>query len=371
MPLTRRALLAAAGQAAVAWPAFGQSGGARPGLPLRRIAKMRGLVYGSSIDAWRFAQDRPYEALSARECGLFACTRAHWDQLEPSQGQFRYAAVDEDYAWAAGHGMEFLTQGLVWHERVPAWFAALDGRDAAVRAVRDFATKACRHFAGRVYAWIVVNESIWPNDGRADGLRNSVFIQKIGPDYIDLTFRAAREGDPKARLVYNDFDLELDIDFHEVRRKALLRLLDDLKKRGTPVDVIGLQSHLRTSLFPRHFNERVFNAFLDQLAARGFEIQISELDVIDQGAPADIAERDAEIADIYSRYLNAALAHPAVKSVVTWGLTDRYTWIGNEFSPQTRRADGLPTRPLPFDADLRPKPAYFAIAKALAAAPVR
>lgn len=369
--LTRRTLLATAGQAVVAATAFGQTGGDAAVVPLRQLAKARGLIYGAAILPQVFPKDRAYEALAARECGLFACSRAHWDEIAPTPDKALYAPIDLDFAWAFGKHMEFLAQGLVWHERPAPWFKDLPDRAAAIKAVKDFSIKTCQHFAGRVYAWIVVNEAIQANDGRPDGLRNSIFMQKIGPDYIDLTFQAAREGDPKAKLVYNDYDLELDIDFQEDRRKSLLLLLDGFKKRNTPVDIIGLQSHLRASLFPRHFNERVLSRLLDEIASRGYEIQLSELDVIDKGAPSDIARRDADVATIYRRFLDVALAHKAVKSVVTWGITDRYTWVGADQYADTRRTDGLPPRPLPFDADYKPKPAYTAMAQAFTAAPPR
>jgi len=100
-------------------------------------------------------------------------------------------------------------------------------------------------------------------------------------------------------------------------------------------------------------------------------IVITELDVLDKGAVSDFSERDRLVADVYSRFLNAALAEPAVCALVTWGLSDRYTWLTPAFSSNFARADGLPTRPLPFDVDFRPKPAFFAILNALKNAPER
>jgi endo-1,4-beta-xylanase len=364
--LTRRSLLVGATQAAAASAAWGQSG-AIGGLPLRRIAAMRGLLYGANIRAKTFTGDREYERVAARECGLFACSRAHWDDVSPAPGKVEYAEIDEDYAWAAGHLMEFRAHCLVWHTRVPDWFGRLDGRAAAVKALTEHVTETCRHFAGRVYAWDVVNEAIKPPDGRPDGLRNSVFIEKIGPEFLDIAFHVAHEGDPKTLLVYNEYDIELALDYHQARRQALLALLDGFKKRGTPIDAIGFQSHLRARLMP-HFDDRVFSAFLDELAAHGLKVLISEMDVDDIGAPSGIAGRDAEVAAAYRRYLDVALSHQAVKAVITWGSTDRYVAIQD---PKDPRPDGLPQRPLLFDADYRPKLAYFAVAEALAATPVR
>jgi endo-1,4-beta-xylanase len=245
----------------------------------------------------------------------------------------------------------------------------LEDRADAVRAVHDHIARVCGHFAGRVQSWDVVNEAINLKHGRPDGLRRTVFLDLIGPEYLDIAFRAARQADPKAALVYNDFDFELGISWEADRRRVLLGLLDGFKKRGVPIDAVGLQSHLRTDTFDR-FDEKVFADFLRELADRGLAILLSELDVSDRNAPADIARRDRLVASVYRRYLDVALANRAVTAVISWGLTDADRWVNSGTNPE-RRADGLPARPLPFDADYVPAPAYVAIAEALAAAPKR
>jgi endo-1,4-beta-xylanase len=164
--------------------------------------------------------------------------------------------------------------------------------------------------------------------------------------------------------------VELDLPWHRQKRKALFELLDGFRKRNVPIDMVGLQGHLETEKMP-NFNEKVFEGVLRELTDRGLEIMITELDVIDRGSPADIKRRDAEVAAAYRRYLDVALANPSVKAVITWGLSDRDSWITNGQYKQTVRADGLKPRPLPFDADYVPKPAYAAIAEALNAAPPR
>ena len=89
--------------------------------------------------------------------------------------------------------------------------------------------------------------------------------------------------------------------------------------------------------------------------------------MLDDGLPADEGPRDAAVADVYRRYLDVALSHRAVKAVMTFGLTDRYTWLQEDMP----REDGAARRPLPFDENLRPKPAYRALSRSLAAAPRR
>ena len=106
------------------------------------------------------------------------------------------------------------------------------------------------------------------------------------------------------------------------------------------------------------------------MAARGVEIMITELDVIDRAAPGGIAKRDAAVAATYKRFLDVALAEKAVKTVVVWGLCDRNSWI-DWMNPRTKRADGLHPRPLLFDEEYRPKPVYTTVAEVLAGAPRR
>jgi endo-1,4-beta-xylanase len=110
-----------------------------------------------------------------------------------------------------------------------------------------------------------------------------------------------------------------------------------------------------------------YEAFLGALARRGMKIFVTELDVQDVTLPADAAARDQAVADVYSRFLSASLRQPALEGIVTWGLADCFTWIAG-YRP---RPDGLPVRPLPFDASCQPKAAYYAIAQSLQAAPLR
>jgi endo-1,4-beta-xylanase len=198
-----------------------------------------------------------------------------------------------------------------------------------------------------------------------------VFLEALGPGYLDLAYRLARKTDPKARLVVNEYDIELDTPEHETRRTALINLLQRMQKAGTPVDAVGVQAHLDAVGGPPFSAERL-RRFLAEIAALGLTIEITELDVTDERAPADTARRDQLVADTYRRFLDAALDEPAVNLVVTWGLSDRHSWIVRRETNQIKwRGDGLPSRPLPFDTDLQPKPAFAAIAAAFAAAPTR
>jgi endo-1,4-beta-xylanase len=365
--ISRRELLAAAASGALCSPALAALP-LEPTPGLGKVAAERGLLYGSYIDPWELKQEADYEAVCAHECALMVTARMDWDHLQPSPGPHDFSGVDADYQWASANQMQFRGHTLVYGERAPKWYADLPNRDAAVKAVESHITETCRHFAGRMQSWDVVNEAILIGSGRADNLRPHVFLDKIGPDYLDIAYHTARAGDPKALLVYNEFGVEMEKSDQLEKRRVLFELIDGFKKRGTPIDAVGLQSHLIYEDM-QHFDEKAFSRFLDEIAARGLQIMLTELDCVDNGAPSDIAARDAAIASIYRRYLDVALAKQAVKTVITWGVSDRMSWIISVGDPRTKRPDGLRPRPLPFDTEDRPKPVYWAMIDALRRAP--
>jgi endo-1,4-beta-xylanase len=367
---TRRDVLRAAAHGALWSPALaGLARATTPIEPLRQLAAERGILFGTYIHAGYLGHSEAYEAMVVREAALIVSSALHWDEIAPAPDRTDFAEIDKVESWAQSHQLGLRGHALLWWRAAPRWFADLPSRDMAVKAVEGHIAAMCRHFGGRLQSWDVVNEAIKVNDGRADRLRRCVFIDKIGPDYVDIAFRAARANDPKTPLVYNEFDLELDIPEQAEKRRALLDMIDGFKKRGTPIDAVGLQSHLSTEGMA-HFDEKIFSGFLHDLADRGLKILLTENDVVDRSAPSDIIERDEAVAAAYRRYLDVALANPAVKTLVNWGLTDRDSWIDTK-NPETRRKDGQPPRPLPFDDAFRPKPAYFAVADALAHAPLR
>jgi len=303
-----------------------------------------------------------YSELFAEHCRLLA-PNLSWAHVSKAPGQYDFSSEQGTLDFAQSYSMMLTGAHLLWHEQTPAWFEQASDRAAAERMASDHIRAMSARFAGRVYSWNVVNEAIHPGDGRADGLRNSPLLSKLGNDHIEFAFRTARQFDEKSLLVYNDYDLELDNTEQESRRRALLGLLDRLLAARAPINAVGLQSHLK--LKSCCFRQDVYRNFLREIEARGLKIMITELDVLDDGAPSNIAERDRAVAEAYKRLLEVALDSQALISVVTWGLSDRYTWLTARHSPSFARADGLPGRPLPFDSDYAPKPAYWTLIRAL------
>jgi endo-1,4-beta-xylanase len=347
---------------------------------LEELASAKGLDYGSMV-TWKswgphdnddaINRHDAFSELVRRECGIItSAMEIFWRLNSSSPGEMKLDDADSLVNWAQQHGKKVRGHNLLWHGQTPDWYKSISDKAYGEKMLVEHVAGMCGHFAGRMHSWDVVNEIFDPRSDRPDGLRNNAFLKLLGPDYVDLAFSTARQADPKALLTLNEYDFEYKLDFNEEKRQNLLKLLDGMKQRGTPIDAIGIQSHLSTKRRDA-FDQDVFAAFLKELSDRGLTILVTELDVVDTTAPSDIAARDAEVASIYKEYLDVVLANPATKAVVTWGLVDSDSWIAHFDLDEFHRDDGLQPRPLPFDNDLKPKPAYFAIADAFRAAPAR
>jgi endo-1,4-beta-xylanase len=340
---------------------------------LRKLAAEKGLIYGTTIAAAQITGDGPFVDLVRQEAGLVVAeNEMKWQVMN------RGAPVDDDYGpadtianFAAVNSLVLRGHNLLWYYRTPDWFFELPDQSSQERAVIDHIRQLAGRYRGRIHSWDVVNEPIEPKDGRPDGLRTAVFLETLGPEYLDLAYHTAKEVDPNARLVVNEYDVELDAPEQEARRTALLHLLERMRRSGTPVDAVGIQAHLTAAGGPP-FSGPLLRRFLAEIGDLGLTIQLTELDVTDEHAPADVTVRDILVADTYRRFLDVALDEPAVKMVVTWGLSDRHSWIVRRETYQAKwRTDNATSRPLPFDADLEAKPAFDAIAGAFAHAPQR
>ena len=126
-----------------------------------------------------------------------------------------------------------------------------------------------------------MNEAIDVKSGRADGLRDSPWLQLAGPGYIELAFRTARQADATALLTYNDYGIELDTPEQIDKRGQVMMLVRRLKARGAPIDAVGVQSHLAAGDAPGAGLQH----FVRELREMGLQVFITELDVNDRNWP--------------------------------------------------------------------------------------
>jgi endo-1,4-beta-xylanase len=380
---TRRVLLqrAAAGVAAGtvlsgAGPALAEAAVGRHRTPLWRVAQRRGIVYGGSISTWMYADDPAYAHLFGREVAmLWPEDDFLWYHLRPSPTSgLDFTYPDMIVEFAERHGQLVIgAPGLVWDEGFGDGWTDDDlwgmSRTRASHVLFSTVRAMVRRYRGRVVAWIVCNEVTSP-EGK-NGLRTDVpWYNTIGPWYVAEAFRQAHEQDPDALLILNEFGFDTINQYGDrpvPRQRATLKVLDHLLAHDVPVHALGIQAHLLATDFAERFHARQFRHFLREVAHRGLKILITEMDVLDDGLPPAIRPRDRGVAEVYRRYLNTVLEEEAVISVIQYGLSDRWT----EENDDNPRPDGVSRRPCPFDDNLRPKPAYYAIKEALAHAPHR
>ena len=340
-------------------------------VPLRLLASRRGIRFGTEIVSAEIDADPAYRSLIARECAsVTPGLEAKWNAVEPAPGRFRYAPLDTVVDFAAAHGMAVRMHTLVWGPAMPPWLDATlrhGTRAKAEAALARHVAAVVGRYRGRVRCWDVCNELSDPLWHRGpEGLTMTPWRRALGPAVVPLAFALTRQADPDAILFVNEDGLEWQGARFDEKRLTYLRLLEAWLRQGVPIGGFGLQTHLGTSYA---FDPRAYRRFLADLASLGLVIDLTELDVRDRDLPADPAARDRAAADLVRRVLDVALDERAVAAVTTWGLADRYTYENTDRA--FARDDGLPSRPLPFDADLRAKPMRDAIARAFAGAPDR
>ncbi|MEO7687964.1 MAG: endo-1,4-beta-xylanase [Sphingomonas sp.] len=348
---------------------------------LNAAATAKGMRFGSAYawsaagaDAGSFANPS-YAALLEAECGvLVAENELKWQFIRPGPTSFDFTRFDAMLAWAESKSLAVRGHNLLWHQPkwMPAWeesynFGASPATEAA-RLLSEHVRTVTTRYGTRIKSYDVVNEAVNPGD---KSLYQTALSRALGgPEAtLDLAFHTARDSAPHAELVYNDYmSWEPGNAQH---RAGVLKLLEGFKTRGTPVDALGVQSHLITqgtdTAASVSAQQASWKSFLDQVVAMGYKLLVTEFDVRDNNLPADITARDRAVADYTRAYFDVMFAYPQLGDVLAWGICDRYSWIEG-FEP---RSDGARRRPCPYDLNFNAKPMRTAIADAFAAAPSR
>jgi endo-1,4-beta-xylanase len=328
---------------------------------LRAVAARHGLFWGAAVQSNELKPESDFAALVARECSVVVPEwEMKWSALERDRGRMRYGPADAIVAFAKQHQRKIRGHALVWHRSMPKWAkeAMKETADWNVPASFIAATLDRYHDSSFIH-WDVLNEVIEPRDGRADGLRLSPYLHAFGPDYIQRALDLAHQHAPNVRLYINEYGLDYDGQVERDRRATLLRLIERLKQANAPFHGIGIQGHLY-GRGKSKFSQESLRRFLADVAARDLKITITELDVPEADITVPLEERDRRVAEEVTRYLDVVLDEPAVEGVVTWGLSDRYSWLNTRW-----RDSGTKNRGLPFDENLAPKPVTRAIVDAL------
>lgn len=318
--------------------------------PSSTVAAPLEVPYGAAVQDGPLRGNAAYRDALTSHCQLLVGEGGlKWADVRPAPDRFVFDQPDRLLAFAAEHGMRMRGHTLAWYAAMPDWALAIRGADKAERELTHHIETVVARYRGRIPSWDVVNEPIAENPGLLSyPLRESVWQEALGSRYVELALRTAAQVDPAAQLVVNEYDVEMHDPAHRRKRGALLDLVKALKDNDAPLHAIGLQGHLRGGM---EVDRDGLSAFVSELAQMGVGVLVTEMDVIDKELPAPDEERDQAVAALARDFLSAICDGARPTAILTWGITDSYTWVPIWFS----RDDGRPNRPLPLDVNYRRK----------------
>ncbi|WP_458126105.1 endo-1,4-beta-xylanase [Paenibacillus sp. Z3-2] len=326
---------------------------------------------GAAIDQSALDSEDPHSQLLTKHFNsITAGNFMKMDAMQPQEGQFVWSEADRLVNFAEANGMEVRGHTLLWHSQVPEWFFT-DPNDASKPATREQLLARMKthiqtivtRYKGKVHTWDVVNEVISDGGGLRNQASGSKWRDIIGDvdgdgddsDYIELAFRYAREADPDAVLVINDYGLEGSAS----KLNDMVKLVEKLLAQGTPIDAVGFQMHV--SMYGP--DVKLIREAFEKVIALGVNVQVTELDVSIYSSNSELempvtdelmlqqAYRYRELFDLFEDLGKRGV----MDSVTVWGLADDGTWLDNH--PVKGRKDA----PLLFDRKLKAKPAYWAL----------
>ena len=294
---------------------------------------------------------------------LVADNEQKMDALQPAEGRFNWEPIDAIVNFGEMTGMRFRWHPLLWHKQNPAWLFQ-DKANASLPASKELLNQRLktyiqtimRRYKGRIESYDVVNEVLSDRSGLRTGAEGSRWYDILGPEYIDNAFRWAKEADPSADLVINDYNLESD----PRKRQEMFNLVKGMKQRGVPVDTIGIQMHIDI----KNPSVQQIRETIEFFAPLGVKVMVTEMDVSIYTSPGEakkaitdaiLLEQAQRYKDIFAVFREQAQKGNLSDMVIIWGMLDSASWRNNE--PVPGRTDA----PLLFDGRLQSKPAFWGI----------
>ena len=247
------------------------------GLPtgesLRSLAQQRGVSIGALVQPYRPSYDPRYETLLSQQFDHLLANLV-WSHMRPDSASFSFFETDQDLRFAQAHGQTLIAHHLVWGRDLwlPDWL--LSGgftRDQAITLMQDHITTVLERYRGKVPRWVVVNEALGRAGPNPPEWFTDYWHRTIGPDYVELAFRTARETDPDVELIYNDFNNET----LGAKSDDIYQLASRLKGMGI-LDGVGMQVHIDARR-PPHTDSIVAN--MKRFGDLGLSVEVTELDV--------------------------------------------------------------------------------------------
>ncbi len=327
-----------------------------PSPPLKVLAANRGLEIGNYASLRRLG-DKPYtDILTSQYSFVTNDGELNWTfndgSLRPSPERFDFSNPDKVFDFAAQHNLPVEAHHLVWGEEkwLPTWLKnGHYNQQQLLEIIHQHIMAVAGHYQSRVRQWTVVNEA-FTRGQRVNDLRDWWGDNTGGKDYIDQAFIWAHQTDPSAKLLMNDFKIE---DINPVSDE-LYSYVKGMKLRGVPIDGIGMQMHIDGNN-PPDKDGVIVN--MQRFGALGLSVYVTEFDVNMNQVSGSQRQRLDKQAQIYYDMVQACVLSKVCHSFAELGITDRETWYND--------LGWTKSQPLPFDNKYNPKPAFYALRKAL------
>jgi endo-1,4-beta-xylanase len=315
-----------------------------------------------------------------------------------SNGESTWSECDDTVALAKELGVPIRGDCLTWNDWLPNWLTEIARKRP--RGWQDQLRSDFEKYFEGVFAhfqhmnpnplrWCgVINEPFnpWVMNGSEPSWRTGAWLDAFGtegdgvPRYIHSAFALGeRYRSSECALFINEANCENDR-FGPAVRPAYLKLVDSLQKASRRVGAVGLECHLVPQWMsdPGRPDWRPFVQFLRDLAERGVEIYLTELDVNDCGL-RDAKQRDVQAGTYMRSLVLAALEVPSVTMISNWNFSDKSSWLREtnaagrlniESWAQCLASPECP-RPALYDESMNPKRARQGLAEALGGRPGR
>jgi GH35 family endo-1,4-beta-xylanase len=198
--------------------------------------------------------------------------------LHPAEDRYDFSRADALVDWAIKNNIKIHGHCLAWHSQTTSWMFQNADKETVIKRLQEHIKTVVGHFKGKLMSWDVVNEAI--NDGgnaettQTENLRQSPYLRSIGPEFLEIAFKAAHEADPDTHLYYNDYNIE-----NGFKHGSSMVLLKRLIKNGAPIYGAGIQGHWSTRGAPLAECDKSIADY----ASLGLHVSISELDITTTG----------------------------------------------------------------------------------------
>lgn len=332
---------------------------------LRQAAERRSLFYIGTIYNNNVAVnsgDRvTYKKVLGSEFNYLQC---EWDMsmgaIWTGRHEYNFKWCDNAADFAVANHMKLRGAHLIWHGELPQWnLAALSNAEFEL-AVNEYIDTVITHFKtkypGLITEWNVVNE-VLDHDGIVHAgetrFRPSVFLEKMGPDFVQKAFRWAHHADPNAKLYICDYDFLGNESDNSGKADLLYNLVTELLKQKVPIHGVAEQCHLDIDEKMGSQDMNYYSTTMDRFGNLGLDFQITECTIALKSGKEDLETKLRKQASILRDIVNICKTKGYFTGFSFWGFVDSHTYLdAKEY-------------PVLFDKNYNPKPSYFAVYNSL------